>query len=253
MQLGAIIGPGIDGGDPAALPDQARRFEAEGFDALWAVHTVGRGFMVADPLVTLAVAAVVTDHVELGTAIVQVPLSSPGMLAHRTLSVAQLAGPRLTLGVGVGSTDKDFAVSGGAFADRFAAFDATIGDLRQTLATGATDRYDLAAWPSVVGRVPVVLGTWGAGVEVAARDYDGWIASNAYRTADEVVAAHARFRAAGGGRAIVSTIGVGADTDLGELRDRLARFADTGFDQAVVLIRPDGPTPAVVRDLVPSP
>ena len=41
-----------------------------------------------------------------------------------------------------------------------------------------------------------------------------------------------------------------AGTDLGELRDRLARFAEAGFDDAVVRILPGGPAPAGVRRLL---
>ena len=94
------------------------------------------------------------------------------------------------------------------------------------------------------------LGSWGNGVERAAKSFDGWLASAHYRTSDEVVAALQRYRSAGGGRAIVSTIQLGPDIDLGELRDRLARFAEAGFDDAVVMFMPGGPTPAAVRALV---
>ena len=59
-----------------------------------------------------------------------------------------------------------------------------------------------------------------------------------------------RYRQAGGSRAVVSTIQLPAGTDLGELRDRLARFAEAGFDDAVVLILPSGPPPDAVRRLL---
>ena len=49
---------------------------------------------------------------------------------------------------------------------------------------------------------------------------------------------------------MVSTIQLPAGTDLGDLRDRLARFAEAGFDDAVVLILPGGPAPDAVRRLV---
>ncbi len=51
-------------------------------------------------------------------------------------------------------------------------------------------------------------------------------------------------------RAIVSTIQLTPDLDLGRIKETLQRFADAGFDDAVVLIRPGGPTPAQVRALV---
>ena len=86
--------------------------------------------------------------------------------------------------------------------------------------------------------------------EGAANSFDGWIASGHYRTVDEVNAALDRYRAAGGGRAIVSTIQVSGDTDLGELQEKLQRFAQAGFDDAVVMLLPGAPTAAVVRQLI---
>ncbi len=80
---------------------------------------------------------------------------------------------------------------------------------------------------------------------------DTLAASPHYRAPDEVTAALQRYRGLGGGRAIVSTIVLAADTDLGELNDRLGKFADAGFDDAVVMFMPGAPSPADVRALVP--
>ena len=102
----------------------------------------------------------------------------------------------------------------------------------------------------MVGKVKLFFGTWGRGVERAAQQFEGWIASGAYRTAEQVIAALDRYRSAGGGRALVSTLQVGADTDLGEFRERLQRFAEAGFDDAVVMLMPSAPTAADVRKLV---
>ena len=67
---------------------------------------------------------------------------------------------------------------------------------------------------------------------------------------DEVCAALDVYRAAGGGRAIVSTLQVGADTDLGEFGAKLQRFAAAGFDDAVVMLLPGAPPPGEIRKLV---
>ena len=80
-----------------------------GFESLWTPEVVGRGFLVPDPFVTLAVAATATEGVELGTATVQVPLHHPVELAHRVLSLMAVCGDRLTLGVSPGSTATDSA------------------------------------------------------------------------------------------------------------------------------------------------
>ncbi len=126
-----------------------------------------------------------------------------------------------------------------------------MGELRRIFADGKLGEVDLSPWAAVRGGPPMLLGAWGGnGVERAAKSYSGWIASAAYRTPAEVIAALQRFRGAGGRRAIVSTIQLGASTDLGATRDVLGAFATAGFDDAVVMLMPGGPTAAHVRRLV---
>lgn len=250
MRMGALLGPVSNSAPPGFLADQARTYVAEGFESLWAAQAVGRGFMITDPLVALGVAAAVTEEVELGTAVVQLPLYAPGDLAQRVFSLMQVAGSRLILGVGAGSTAADFEVFGRSYESRFADFSRGVAALRELFATGKGDGFDLCPWPSVLGGPPLFLGSWGAAVERAARTFDGWIASGAYRSPDEVIEALGRYRRAGGGRAIVSTIQMGPATDLGEMKETLARYAEAGFDDAVVMLMPGGATAAEARGLV---
>jgi len=250
MRLGALLGPVGNSAGAGFLAGQARAYVAEGFDSLWAAQAVGRGFMITDPLIALTVAAAVTEEVELGTAVVQLPLYAPGDLAQRVFSLMQIAGNRLTLGVGAGSTAADFRVFDRSYESRFADFNRGVAALRELFATGRREGIDLCPWPSVLGGPPLLLGSWGAGVERAAGQFDGWIASGAYRSPDEVIDALGRYRHAGGGRAIVSTIQLGPATDLGEMRETLARYAEAGFDDAVVMLMPGGPTAAKARGLV---
>jgi alkanesulfonate monooxygenase SsuD/methylene tetrahydromethanopterin reductase-like flavin-dependent oxidoreductase (luciferase family) len=248
--MGALLGPVADGARANALAEQARTYAGEGFSSLWSAQAIGRGFMITDPFVTLAVAAAVTDDVEIGTAVLQVPLYQTLDLAHRLFSLKQICGDRLRLGIGAGSTEADFAALGRDYAARFVAFDRCVAALREVLATGRTASSDLSPWPAVMGAPPLFLGTWGKGVERAAREFDGWIASAAYRSVDEIEAAALRYRRAGGGRSVVSTIQISSKTDLGALGEKLVRFAEAGFDDAVVMILPGGPPPEDVRKLV---
>ena len=91
------------------------------------------------------------------------------------------------------------------------------------------------------------LGSWGKGVQRAADEYDGWIASGAYRSTEEVVAAHSRYRASGGGRAIVSTIQVNGETDLGALRDDVD-FWFTPGSLDLIMGSAEGETEKIARD-----
>ncbi|MDD7940828.1 LLM class flavin-dependent oxidoreductase [Actinomycetospora lutea] len=234
VRLGATL-VHLSPGPPYAVAGWARRLVGAGFESLWSPEVIGRGSLVPDPFVALATAAAVTDEVELGTATVQVPLHHPAELAHRVLSLASVAGDRLTLGVSPCSTEADFALLDRDHTARFRTFREQVPRLRALLAGS--------------GPVPpLLLGSWGASVERAAREFDGWLASGHRRTPDEIVEAHGRFRAAGGGRAVVCAVPV---TDPGETRAALQRYAEAGFDDAVVLLEPGGPEPEQVRALYP--
>jgi len=250
MRLGALIGTPSPAPAVGALVRQARELEDEGFDSLFVAQAVGRGFMLPDPLLALAAAAAATERVRLGTAVLQLPLYRPAELAHELFSLMHLAGERLLLGLGAGSTEADFRVFGRDYANRFARFDANLAALRQLLDTGADDRIDLSPWPGVLGGPPLLYGTWGKGVARAAREFSGWIASAMHRSDAQVRGALRAYRSAGGADAIVSSILLGPEDAPGANRRRLDGFAEAGFDEAVVMLLPGGPSPGEVRSWV---
>ena len=250
MRMGALLGPILDPGQANALAEQARTFAGEGFTSLWSAQAIGRGFMMTDPLIALTVAATVTDGVEIGTAVLQIPLYEPMDLANRVFSLQQIAGDRLLFGVGAGSTAADYAVHGRSYESRFEVFESSLAVLREIFATGGAGQSNLTPWPSVAGGPPIFYGTWGKAVARAASEFDGWIASGMHRTPEQVAAAAKNYAAAGGGRSIVSTIQVSGQTDLGELKEALNVYAEAGFDDAVVMLLPGAPAPAAVRRLL---
>lgn len=205
MRLGATL---VHLGDAAPFPvgAWARRLADAGFESLWTPHIVGRGALVPDPFTTLAVAATVTEGIEVGTATVQLPLLHPADVAHRALSLLAVCGDRLTLGVSPGSTETDYQTLGRDYETRFVTFQRSAERLRALLTDGGDE--DAALGPKPPRRPAMLLGSWGRNVESAARNFDGWLASGYRTTPDEIVAAHARFRAAGGERAVVCAIPV---------------------------------------------
>ena len=249
MRLGATL-VHLSDAPPFDVAPWARRLAAAGFESLWTPEVVGRGSLVPDPFVALAVAAAVTEDVELGTATVQVPLHHPAELAHRMLSLMAVCGDRLTLGVSPGSTGVDYATFDRDPTSRFPTFHRDVARLRVLLAEGRDEHAHLAAAPAG-GRPDLLLGSWGANVERAAREYDGWLASGYRRTPDEIVAALGRYRAAGGRRAMVCAIPVPSQDDLERTGEDLHRYAEAGFDDAIVLLAPGGPDPEEVRALFP--
>lgn len=246
MRLGATLAH-LSPGPALPIAESARRLVGAGFESLWVPQIIGRGFFVPDPFVALAVAATATDRVELGTATVQIPLHHPADLAHRMLSLLSVCGDRLTLGVSPGSTDLDYAAFDRDHATRFRTFDENVVRLRELLTHGRDERADLA--PAPTAAPPLLLGSWGARVGTAAREFDGWLASAYRSTPEEIIAAHGRYRAAGGRRAIVCAVPFYGTGDLGPTGETLHRYAEAGFDDAVVLIEPGGPSPEQVRAL----
>jgi alkanesulfonate monooxygenase SsuD/methylene tetrahydromethanopterin reductase-like flavin-dependent oxidoreductase (luciferase family) len=249
MRLGATL-VHLSDAPPLAVAPWAQRLAAAGFESLWTPHIIGRGTLVPDPFTTLAVAATVTQDVELGTATVQLPLLHPADVAHRVLSLMAVCGDRLTLGVSPGSTAADYLTLDREYAARFRTFRRHTDRLRVLLTDGRDEHADLAPAPAG-GRPALLLGSWGANVERAAREFDGWLASGYRSTPDAIVAAHERYRAAGGRRAIVCAIPVEDPDQLDALGPALRRYAEAGFDDAVVLLSPHGPAPEEVRARFP--
>lgn len=236
MRLGIALPLTDLSGGPLRSDSQisaARTIEQLGYSSIWTFDAVGRGFIFSDPLMALAVAASGTREVELGTGIMQLPIRNVAEVAHRLFSLEILAPGRVLFGVGPGSTRDDFNVFGGDYDGRFAEFDRQWRELRAFVREGAADGRDLHPWPQVLGKPALMLAGWrGRWVERAAAEAAGWIASGAHADDDQLAGALARFREAGGRRAIVTTIGVGAD--VGPTIDRLHRLAGIGFDDAVV-------------------
>jgi len=100
----------LDEGDG---PDLVRRFavraEELGFAGLWTMDSVpGTATSRARSLEgfhDLTVAAVLTDTIRLGIAVIVLPERQPGLLARELATIDQISGGRLTVGVGVGRKD----------------------------------------------------------------------------------------------------------------------------------------------------
>ena len=80
----------------------------------------------------------------------------------------------------------------------------------------------------------------------AATEAAGWIASAVHSDDDALAEALARYRDAGGERAVVTNLQVG--DDVGPTIERLHRLADMGFDDASIFdLRPTRERLAAIR------
>ena len=257
MRLGiALPSTDVDGQPLRAesVADASRRIEAAGFASMWVFDSIGRGFLLPEPLTSLAIAATVTRTIELGTGVLQVPLRNPVELAHRILTTHLVSGGRLRLGVGAGSTAADFAALGIDFAARFRMLGESLGIMR-TLWTGArVGEAELGTWPSAKGGPPVFIGSWAGSrwIERAAREFDGWIGSGARSNWRAVHEGIVRFRSLGGKRAILTNVhvqvGEPASSEAPDapfnligpkdvVQERLRKIADLGYDDLVMVSR----------------
>jgi len=241
---------------PHTLADAARAIEAAGFESAWAFDSIGRGFLLADPLTALAVAATVTRRLELGTGVLQVPLRNPVELAQRVLTTHLVSGKRLLLGVGAGSTAADFAALGLDFTARFSRLNASLSIMRRLWAGESVNGASLGTvWPAALGGPPILIGSWAGSrwIERAAREFDGWIGSGARSSWRALREGMPRFRDFGGKRAVVTNVVVDLDSPIpspdgpddpcdfkcprGVARERLHRLRELGFDDVVLVPR----------------
>jgi probable F420-dependent oxidoreductase len=105
----------------------ARQAEDAGYSSLWTfqrlLHPAEGDWgpmyhAVADPLITLAHVAALTERARLGVAIVNAPFFSPILLAKQLTTLDQLSSGRLDVGLGLGWAEEEFVASGVSFARR---------------------------------------------------------------------------------------------------------------------------------------
>ena len=101
------VTPGTEG---RRLVGWAQRAEELGIDSLGVIDRVV--YDSYEPLLALAMAAAVTERIELVTNVVIAPLRNTGMLAKQAASLDRASGGRLTLGLALGGRDDDFVACG---------------------------------------------------------------------------------------------------------------------------------------------
>jgi len=136
---------------PEAAAELARVAEEEGFESLWTTEHVvvpagyrstypysksgkmaggAEDFDSPDPIVWLSYLAAVTSTLRLATGVLILPLRNPVALAKEVATLDVLSGGRVTLGVGAGWLEEEFAALGVPFADRGRRTDEYIAALR---------------------------------------------------------------------------------------------------------------------------
>jgi probable F420-dependent oxidoreductase len=175
----------------------ARRAEALGYHSLWAFQRLlcpvdgswGEMYRsVQGPLVSLAFLAGLTEGVRLGTAVLDLPFTSPVVLAKELATLDILSAGRLDVGLGLGWSDEEFIATGVSKERRGRRADEFVEVLR-TLWTDdvvehAGEFYHvprMRAEPKPVQRPypPILLGGLApAALRRAGRLADGWVSGS---------------------------------------------------------------------------
>jgi alkanesulfonate monooxygenase SsuD/methylene tetrahydromethanopterin reductase-like flavin-dependent oxidoreductase (luciferase family) len=257
MRLGINLPSRRADGTPLSMTEvltRARRIEEAGFDSIWIGDTVYRGQHVSpDPLLWLLAAASVTQRIELGVAVLQLPLREPFELAQRLITMNALTGGRFSLGVGAGSTKTDFDAVGVDYAQRFKLLSKSLPILKRLLNGEQVGTASLEPWAVPAGGPRMLIGAWSSGPWVvrAAKEYDGWLTSGRYtRGMAGLAEGIKRYREAGGRRALVANVHIdlsapttplAADGSFNllcspeEAAARLRRIAALGYDDVLLM------------------
>lgn len=119
---------------------------------------------VYEPLVTLAYLAAVTTTIRLGTSVLVLPMRNPFVVAKQAATLDRLSGGRLTLGIGIGWNETEFAAVGADFATRGPRTDEEIALLRHLFRgggafTGKYHSYAEGVFAPLPGRdIPIMVG-----------------------------------------------------------------------------------------------
>ena len=137
-----------------------------------------------EPLTLLAYVAAITERVQIGTAVMVLPMRHPVLHAKVIASLDRLAGGRFVFGVGVGWCREEFEVLSASFERRGARVDEQIALMRALWTGEPVDHrgefYELDGWtcrPTPARPIPLWIG--GArppALRRAGRLGDGWIA-----------------------------------------------------------------------------
>lgn len=128
MDIGVGIPNTVPGATGPQLLEWARRADEAGFSTLATIGAVS--YPGYEELTVLAAAGALTQRIRLLSNVLIAPARSAAELAKQAVTVDQLTGGRLTLGLGIGWRSTDFQLTGRSFGDRAQRFEEQLRQLR---------------------------------------------------------------------------------------------------------------------------
>lgn len=246
--------------------------EAAGFDSLWVLdHVVLRqeygtpypyspdGRLpipptenLLEPLILLTYAAAVTERVELGTAVLVLPMRAPVLHAKMLASIAHLAQGRLILGAGVGWWKEEFEALSMPFDRRGRRMDEYLQVLKQLwsmeYAEFRGEFYDVYGWacrPHPPRDIPIWLGgNSRQQLRRVGQVADGWLANPAMVSTLEADFDRAREAAVSAGRSAealqlgMNRVALLSRQDMPATAEALIAVKERGVDHAILQVDP---------------
>lgn len=258
--------------------DRVLEVERLGFDGVYVWdHLVHRTQSPDDPLfdgmTALAAAATFTSSIRLGTMVAAPTFRHPSVLANQAMTIDQISGGRLELGIGAGGAALDDDVLGiepwptaervDRFRDTVAIVDAVLrGESAYEGSVYRTKQMTVAPGPVQQPRPPLTIAAHGpTTLRIAARYADVWNSITARDVPAEEALADAAERSAmldclarEEGRdpaTIRRSVLIGSDDwpvlkSPSAFRDAVLRYREAGVND-VVLLHPDHPAEKLVR------
>ena len=180
--------------------EAARTAEAAGYASLWTYERLlfpksplepyappnvpwpEHSRQVADSLAVLTAAAVATEQVRLGTALLIAAQHTPVQLAKALATIDQISGGRMIAGMGPGWSSDDLRATGATRADRgrfldetLDVFDAVWGPDPVTFRSPRVVIDNASVLPKPATKIPVMLGGGSKAVQRIAKRADGWL------------------------------------------------------------------------------
>ncbi|HET6530223.1 MAG TPA: LLM class flavin-dependent oxidoreductase [Actinoplanes sp.] len=160
-----------------------------------------------DGIVALASVVEQSGDMQLATTVVLPVVRGPAAVAKAAAAVDVLSGGRLVLGVGPGSSRRDYDVAAVPFEERWPRFDEAVRVLRTHLSGAAAPPAEGRFYPPAESLQPlpgrprgpaIWIASWGsdAGLARVARLGDGWLASGYNTTPAQVARARGMLAAA---------------------------------------------------------
>jgi probable F420-dependent oxidoreductase len=181
--------------------EAARTAEAAGYASLWTYERLlfpqtpaesyaelpnvpwpAHSRQAADPMAVLTAAAVATEQVRLGIAVLVAALHTPVQLAKALATIDQISGGRMIAGMGTGWSTDEFQATGATRADRgrfldetLDVFDAVWGPDPVTFCSPRVVIDNASVLPKPATKIPVMLGGGSKAVQRIAKRADGWL------------------------------------------------------------------------------